>query len=522
MGNFQQDIRKALIKYALMPIFLLAAMGAGFACWSWQHDVVQRSGETRAVAAEVLEKLLLDYGQRIGYVAENEDFANIKNNAAHRRALYEWLYHEVNIAHDGTRFFLVGRDGQILLSNYRELPVYLQSMPMNWGVWHRMAEEPERTVIEFGPRARHTNSDLLFGRAVLRNGEIRGYWLFVVSGEYIANAVSSPYMDFILTNRFGYAPVVTNHDFQAGDFQVLPEAFAGKNGQTASLNRTDFYVTSQQLGDSGFSLYSVMPVSELAARYELAAAALMGMLSIMLPALWYLVRQESRARARDVEEMNTLFEMRQLEAQFHPHFIFNTLENIKFMVRLNPSAAMNMIVNLSAILRYGINNLVQEVTLAEEWRYTMSYLEIMQYRFGKRLHCEFDLQAAVDRVKIPKLIFQPILENAIKYGEAEDGSINVRLGIYEKGGELVISVANDGMPIPPDKMKDLQALLLGRDNPTVHTGIYNVHRRLRLMYGARYGVTINSPEQGGTRVDLRLPCRYGREEAGKGAENSHC
>ena len=507
MGSFQQDIRKTLIKYALAPIFVLAVLGAGFAWWSWQHDVVQRSEEARAVAAEVLDRLILDYGQRLAYVADKGDFANIQSDGEQRRAIYEWLYHEVNIAHDDTRFFLLDREGRILLGNYRELPDYLQSMPMDWGIWHRMRLAGEKAVVEFGPRISHRNSDLLLGRAVEKEGEVRGYWLFVISGEYLANAISSPYMDFAMVNSFGYAPVATSPDLQEGAFQALPEAFAGKDGQTASLAKKDFYVTSQRIGESDFTLYSAMPVSELLGRYGMAAAVLLGMLSIMLPVLLYLARQESKARAKAVEELNTVFEMRQLEAQFHPHFIFNTLENIKFMIRLNPAAAVNMVVNLSSILRYGINNLVQEVTLAEEWKYTRAYLEIMQYRFGKRLHCEFALQVNMDRVKIPKLIFQPILENAIKYGEAEDGSISVELGVYEKAGELVISVANDGIPIPPAQLQELQSLLRGRDNPTVHTGIYNVHRRLRLMYGDKYGVEIYSEAPGGTRVELKLPLR---------------
>ena len=505
MGNFQQDIRKTLIKYALAPIFVLAVLGAGFAWWSWHHDVVQRSEEARSVAAEVLDRLLMDYGQRIEYVANNGDFANVQSNIEHRCALYEWLYHEVNIAHDGTRFFLVNREGQILLSNYKELPEYLQSLPMNWGIWQRMIEGRAQTVTEFVPRIRHRNSDLLLGRAVVRNDDIQGYWLFVIDGDYLANAISSPYMDFAMVNSFGYASVATSPDLQEGEFQSLPASFAGKNRQMAELNKQDFYITRQRIGESDFSLYSAMPVGELKGRYGMAAAVLIGMLSIMLPVLLYLARQESKARARAVEKQNTIFEMRQLEAQFHPHFIFNTLENIKFMIRLNPEAAVNMVVNLSSILRYGINNLVQEVTLAEEWKYTRAYLEIMQYRFGKRLHCEFALQVNMDKVKIPKLIFQPILENAIKYGEAEDGSISVELGVYEKAGELFISVANDGLPIPPAQLQELQSLLKGRDNPTVHTGIYNVHRRLRLMYGERYGVTVHSGEPEGTRVELKLP-----------------
>ena len=317
MGSLQQDIRKALIKYALAPIFVLAVLGAGFAWWSWQHDVVQRSEEARSVAAEVLDRLILDYSQRLEYVADSGEFVDIQRDREQRRALYEWLYHEVNIAHDDTRFFLLDREGRILLGNYRELPDYLQSMPMDWGIWHRMRLDMGRTVVEFSPRIRHRNSDLLLGRAVQQQGEVRGYWLFVISGEYLANAISSPYMDFAMVNSFGYAPVATSLDLQEGEFQALPEAFAGKNRQVAEMNHKDFYVTSQRIGESDFSLYSALPVSELKGRYGMAAAVLLGMLSIMLPVLLYLARQESKARAKAVEELNTVFEMRQLEAQFH-------------------------------------------------------------------------------------------------------------------------------------------------------------------------------------------------------------
>ncbi|MDD7677058.1 MAG: hypothetical protein PUJ02_01045, partial [Anaerovibrio sp.] len=77
---------------------------------------VQRSEEARSVAAEVLDRLILDYSQRLAYVADKGDFANIQSDGEQRRAIYEWLYHEVNIAHDDTRFFLLDREGRILLA----------------------------------------------------------------------------------------------------------------------------------------------------------------------------------------------------------------------------------------------------------------------------------------------------------------------------------------------------------------------------------------------------------------------
>ena len=70
--------------------------------------------------------------------------------------------------------------------------------------------EPDRVLVEFSPRMDNKNSDLLVARAVLRDGQLKGYWLFVISGEYIANAINSPYLDFAMVNNFGYASIATN------------------------------------------------------------------------------------------------------------------------------------------------------------------------------------------------------------------------------------------------------------------------------------------------------------------------
>lgn len=180
---------------------------------------------------------------------------------------------------------------------------------------------------------------------------------------------------------------------------------------------------------------------------------------------------------------------------------------------------MKMIVDLSTILRYGINNLVQQVTLAEDWQYTTRYLEIMQYRFGKRLQCRFNINVDMDKVLIPKLIFQPILENAIKYGEGEDGTISIGLKVKRVEDRLLIQVTNGGPAIPVEQMAELQKLLHGTDNPTIHTGIYNVHRRLRLIYGKKYGLSITTPKSGGTVVKLNLPYIGTNEDAAANKRN---
>ena len=223
MHSFQQDIRKTLTQYALIPVLAIALLGTLLGLWSWQHDVAERSVQVSATAADVLNSLLKDYSNRLDYVVENEDFYNLQQDSEHRRAVYEWLYHEVNITHDNTMFYLLDPQGRVLLSNRKNLPAYLEDTPMNWGIWQRLRKQPDKALAEFSPRMDNKNSDLLLGRAVLRQGELKGYWIFVIRGEYIVNAINSPYMDFALLT---YSPRL-----KPGDSGILAN-LACRNGRS--------------------------------------------------------------------------------------------------------------------------------------------------------------------------------------------------------------------------------------------------------------------------------------------------
>lgn len=562
MGHFQKEIRKTLLQYALTPIFVLALLGSLIAVVIWQHDVEQRSQETRHLAAEVLLTMIQDYSNRADYVVSNKLFADASHNPQHQRELYEWLYHEVNITHDGTLFYLLDGQGKVLMGNRRQLPEYMLDQPKDWGVWQRMQQSKEKAVVEFSTRLENANSDLLVGRSIWSDGRLQGYLLFVIPGSYIEKNIASTYVAFALVNKYGYASIVTNPVMQESQFQRLTESFENKQCAIANKRQEDYYITYEELGDTGFRLYSAMPVGELEQRYQIAAITLLSVLMLMVPLLWYRVRKESSARSKAADDLidafsalkegnwqrkmvlegqdfavvaetynrmvdslqqlmelnkarakaNAVSEVRQLEAQFNPHFLFNTLENIKFMVKLDPEAAVKMIVSLSSLLRYCINNLMQEVTLAEDWQYTMAYLEIIKYRFGRRLSCTFDVQVELDQVRVPKLIMQPILENAIKYGEQDDGTIALQLAVFQSDNVLHIQVHNEGTGITAEKLQEIRQLLQREDNETQHIGIYNVHKRLKLLYGADFGLDIDTSAKGGTTVELKLPLR-GRSKA---------
>ncbi len=170
-----------------------------------------------------------------------------------------------------------------------------------------------------------------------------------------------------------------------------------------------------------------------------------------------------------------------------------------------------MVMALSALLRYSINNSVQQVRLADDLDYVHRYLEIQQYRFGKRLEFTEEIGPEVWEAEIPKLLFQPVLENAIKYGADEQGVKRICLSISRQGESLQVDIRDWGPGFSAEALESWQQLLQAEENVTEHTGLFNIHRRIQLLYGRAYGVTIRQ-EAGQNCVTICLPYRRAKGE----------
>ena len=211
-------------------------------------------------------------------------------------------------------------------------------------------------------------------------------------------------------------------------------------------------------------------------------------------------------RQQELTKENTTSMIQALESQFNPHFLFNTLESIRYMIRQNVDMSEKMVVNLSKLLRYSIQTSDKMVILAEELGFADKYLQIMLCRYGDRLQYEIDIDESLHEIEIPKMVMQPILENSIKYGYGENHKtlkISITSEVVENGVEILIN--DDGKGIEPELLKKLQESLEVRHNYSGHIGIHNVHRRLRLIYGENYGLTVESQEGRGTTVRLLVP-----------------
>ncbi|NLH45350.1 MAG: histidine kinase [Acholeplasmataceae bacterium] len=194
-------------------------------------------------------------------------------------------------------------------------------------------------------------------------------------------------------------------------------------------------------------------------------------------------------------------EIKALQSQINPHFLFNALNTIGFHCRDNPMTAKKLISSLADYYRHNLSDSDTLITFNKEMEHVKAYVNIEMARFGDRLQVKYDFPLNYE-FKIPSLIMQPLVENAIKHGilTKEDGGIvSIKVTKYKKHYELF--VVDDGVGIPP---KELGRLLL--DDPGRQSiGLINVHKRLISIYGADSGLNIESTENKGTTVSFKIP-----------------
>ena len=187
-------------------------------------------------------------------------------------------------------------------------------------------------------------------------------------------------------------------------------------------------------------------------------------------------------------------ELGALKMQLQPHFLFNTLNAIAALLKTKPDAAEGMILQLSDFLRVTLNNTGRsEVTLREELEFLERYLAIEKTRFQDRLSTRFRIRTEVLDARVPNLLLQPLVENAIRHGIARDrraGRLEVS-ATHEKG-RLLLRVTDDGPGAPPGSI-------------TEGIGLTNTRERLRHLYGDAYSLEYGNAPRGGFFVSLSLP-----------------
>ncbi|QUL55781.1 sensor histidine kinase [Paenibacillus tritici] len=200
-------------------------------------------------------------------------------------------------------------------------------------------------------------------------------------------------------------------------------------------------------------------------------------------------------------------DMRALQNQINPHFIYNTLESIRMLAEGSDDPRVAKLTYLLGMqMRYGIVRSEETVTIRQELDHTRNYLDMLQIRFPDKFSMKIDVPAALLDLPVIKLVFQPIVENAVFHGlEPKEGPGTIHITGWLEGGSAVFCVEDDGVGMDEATLRTLNHTLTGgADSEKFGIGLRNVNERLRLDYGSPYGLRVESESGTGTRVMLRI------------------
>lgn len=529
---------------------------------------IDRSERGRVNQAQLelagLEARLEETCLRFGEMAEGLCRSTIVHSALRRgggdsRTLYQLLFRTAAPCREYARLDIYDREGRRQYTTGGSPSS--GTLEKDWGVL-RAADGAEGLVFCPGE-----GDDALVGARAVRNsaGVPLGYVTVAVTrtgfDRLFSGAYSAP-NDVALLDPF-WRPVYCSQNGQSAAVEALRAQLLA--GEPLTGEGGEFYFFAARSGTSGLTLLLQQPktFTSQVMRTIYTVSVLMGALCLGL-CLWcawalsrYLTRpvraldeamgevergnlsvrvpdgredelgrladsfnrmvREYRANLeRSVQRQRELNETqrRMLQAQLNPHFLYNTLDSIKWLgVTHHVPQVAALATDLAALLRASISE-NELITLEQDLELTDRYIDIQLLRFEDRFTCEIDVPERLRRCLVPKLVLQPLVENAIIHGLAgrEDGYI--KLWAEEEGEDLLLFVSDNGCGIPAEVLERLNGE--ERRGPGGHLGLYNVDSIVRLHFGPGYGLSARSRPGEGSTVCLRLPMRKEDEDHAEG------
>ena len=550
---FRDEIRKSLIFHALAPCFIsLVVLLLVFTAVGSQQ-IIRKSRTMLEHFSGEFEGVIDSYVDENKRMAGELDVEQFKGLPSYKTEAVSEIYRFLNGQVYRGDYYLFDRDRNLVFSTNSQSNV-IQYIG-NYLPWNTTDQNDSKndcifiydnTVID----GRALPAWLMF-QTVVKDGRLQGYSGFVLKADAFKERLGNMEQPVLLINKFNRLFTDGVSRFQNDRGKLVEEFRDG--GSMVHLENRWYYTDSVSVLDEEASvqviydctsfvqlcLMSLVLVAVTLAIYRSAGKVADKKTEIIYDLIGALDQVEKGdldvsleitsgdeferighsfntmigsirhllARHQELAKENMLATVQILESQFNPHFLFNTLESIRYMIKFGPGEAEKMLVSLSRMLRYSIQNGKDVVTVKEEMDFISRYLQVMLYRYGDRLRYSIDLEEGSRNASIPRMTLQPIVENSIKYGFGEDRDcLEIRISTRIQNEVLSVIISDDGVGISTELLERLKANLDQGQNQTDHIGIYNVHKRIRLVYGSGYGVGIDSEMEKGTVVTLRVPC----------------
>lgn len=554
---------------SIVPVALLGTLTYIISSNVSMRNVEYQAMNTVNNATSSLERTVGEYKSALSYFCTDNEIINmISTNQvteSSRTSIYQKMY--ILLAGKSTKvaMHVIKADGTFQISTSVIPEVYTLKNHSDWGVFRKI-NLTDDTVTYSNRYVSQTGKSysMAVAHSIKQHGEIVAYAIIDIPADVFQTALDA--VNVSLPIRY---TIVDENNYLLYDenFIALNETFLNKefrNQMTSSEQTRKLYLKDPQRfitwnttkGEYPLRVISSIPVDLVVinSNYIMVTTFAVAMAAILLclvlspiiirsltKPLNAIVRTMNKVQDGDtharvslknndefgyigkslnsmLDNLNELFatnlekqnrlrlaELKALYAQINPHFLYNTLDSIKWLAKLNGVDDIVLIVSqLGKLLKNSIRNQKDSVLISEEISLIGNYLAIQKVRYSDKFDVDIQIEESILDCVVPKFIIQPIVENAIIHGiEDKVGKAHLMIKGWHEENKIIFEVKDDGVGIPGEKLDRIRKLTQAPNDDSI--GIANVNKRIKLYYGEEYGLEIKSAENIGTITYITMP-----------------
>ena len=551
--TYQHHLRMQFLLTSLIPIFILLILFGFFTYFSNEYTIYMNSKNAVEEVNKVMNTVYSDFNSFVFDLEQSDEVINFLNNEASSNIIYSKYYGFMSDNQIDSELFIYDHKGQLKFSSINQEAIDLQISTVNKLMISRFVDhelEMSTGNFIFSNYFNDTSTHVIASR--IGQEEVLGYVMYYINASELNQLIDDTPINYvIITDQFNNIISTSNNQFYNSSNKFIKannEVITLRNGLKYQVNVSqnklyqykvytliyapnfwDMYLTSfilvifssfllillvlrlarEMAMNNSRSIDELLITVNKIKEGDLNARAVLNtndefeilanQLNDMVIAL-----NDSMNRNIELNSLKTQAEKKQLIAQFNPHFLFNTLETIRYLILSRPKEASELILRTTQLLRYSLHQADELVLLKNDLEYTRIYCEIQKTRFAEKFNYTLDLNEDILEQKVPKLMIQPIIENSIIHGYKQKDSLEVIVKGRMISDRVEISISDNGQGISQDKLIEIQEMIQNKTNHSNHQGIYNVYKRLYLVYEDRLKFDIIS-DANGTVFNVSFP-----------------
>jgi len=555
--SFKESIRYFFFRYALIPIFILFILFSIFIVLITKMNIIINSKQAGKNINNQISEVYSNYSKELDRMSSSTNVTNFIDSRLHSNLVYDEYYKFINTQKVKGVLSIIDTRGIFLISTSNSDSNTQRSILSN--IVPKLKKNSNEVLSEINilPYEYNKQTTYTFGKAISDNGTVVGYLVYQLYEEDFETLLFQQNNELaVITDNHNRIIATNNNSIKGLMNKFTPKYYSTNDSNYVDISNNKYYIYKNEVINAPIYIYTMNSMSIrndifwIYFTFVLLVSILLLILihhlgnrmslnnSKSIDKLIYSVNELKQGNLNSYVNINSgdefellanefnimldtlndlmkknkelltlsyMSEIKLLESQFNPHFIFNVLETLKYSIVIAPNECEKIIVGLSRLLRYSINYENQKVELNKDLDYIKDYLDLNKFRFKEKLKYTIEISNNAEKALIPKLLLQTIVENSIKYGykDKENLEINITANIIDK--KLILEVKDNGSGMTPEQLNNIKDILKSTDNTSNHIGLHNAYKRLILLYGDNQSFQIESMLGVGTTIELTMP-----------------